>query len=95
MANKNGLGPENLGPMTGRGLGNCKQGFQRPRLGMQRGYKLGRGRGACGSGFRRFDGGAYSPRPDETVDESKELTDYKNYLETELKGVMKRLESIE
>ena len=56
---------------------------------------MGRGRGACGSGFRRFNGSDFSSISDETVDESKELTDYKNYLETELKGVTKRLESIE
>lgn len=32
MPNKDGTGPQGLGPMTGRGLGNCNGNFQGSRI---------------------------------------------------------------
>ncbi|MEA3398143.1 MAG: DUF5320 domain-containing protein [Patescibacteria group bacterium] len=49
MPNRNGIGPEGKGPMTGRGLGPCGDG--KPRSG---GRRLGLGRGfGRGLGLRR------------------------------------------
>jgi len=47
MANRNAMGPRNEGPLTGRGLGNCKSGNNDNST--NRGQGLGRGRGR---GFR-------------------------------------------
>jgi len=65
MANRNGLGPDNEGAMTGRGLGNCntdnktadKVG-QAVGVGMALGRGLGRGmaQGGRGRGRRGFFG---------------------------------------
>ncbi len=55
MANRNGLGPNNKGPMTGRGLGTCKSEVKDRRDNisgfMARGFG---GRGSRGRGF--FEG---------------------------------------
>ncbi len=32
MANRNGMGPQEQGPRTGRGLGNCPQGNGQGRM---------------------------------------------------------------
>ena len=56
MSGGNRLGPSNLGPMTGRGLGLCAgynaPGFMNPREGRGLGRGIGFGRGL---GFRRRD----------------------------------------
>lgn len=62
MANLNGKGPNNEGPLTGRGLGNCKDGTDRVVEGIGRGlgrvYGRGLGRGmrqrVAGRGGRGF-----------------------------------------
>lgn len=45
MANLNGKGPRNEGPMTGRALGNCKEATDRLAEGLGLGRRLGRGPG--------------------------------------------------
>ena len=57
MANRNGLGPFNEGPMTGRGLGPCGAGFRR-------GFSRGMG-GGLGRGFRVPSGSG--PKPQATL----------------------------
>ncbi|MDC7239723.1 MAG: DUF5320 domain-containing protein [Spirochaetales bacterium] len=56
--NRNGMGPENMGPMTGRGMGSCKKNGAdvnaQGSFGTGRRGAYGRGRGAgrgCGRGF--------------------------------------------
>lgn len=65
MANRNGLGPNNEGTLTGRGLGNCtsdgnttEKVVQGVAAGMAIGRGLGRGmaRGGRGKGRRGFLG---------------------------------------
>ena len=66
MAYRDGTGPEGLGPLTGRGLGNCTKeggyastaGYYGSGLG-RRGGGRGMGRG-MGRGFRPGAGRAYS-----------------------------------
>ena len=48
MAGRNGMGPQNMGPLTGRGLGVCVDGA---------GANVPMGRGWCGGGFGRGRGG--------------------------------------
>lgn len=45
MPNKDGTGPEGLGPKTGRQLGNCKEASPVEGRGFGRGRGLGRGLG--------------------------------------------------
>lgn len=54
MANLNGKGPNNDGPMTGRGLGNCKEATDRVATGLGLGRRLGRG---LGRGLNQRAGG--------------------------------------
>lgn len=65
MANRNGLGPNNEGAMTGRGIGNCTTDSkstdkvsQAVDIGMALGRGLGRGmaQGGRGRGRRGFFG---------------------------------------
>lgn len=48
MAKRNGLGPDNEGPLTGRGLGNCVEGAQKVIDGVSKARALGRGRAISG-----------------------------------------------
>ena len=58
MPRRDGRGPMNNGPLTGRGLGNCENTNnnqvleERRRLGLGRGFGQGRGRNGCSSARR-------------------------------------------
>lgn len=81
MARRDGTGPLGMGPLTGRGLGPCGEGYfsyRRPRLGLRYGYGRGFGRGL---GYY----GSYGQYP---VDESTErayIEEEKAILEARLK----------
>ncbi len=101
MANRNGLGPFNEGPMTGRGLGNCMTGNNKTAakvgaglglgLGLAWGCRkgLGRGRGMrAGRGFRMGGGRFFSP--DHGTDKEA-LKSYRDRLKEELDLIDKKL----
>ena len=81
MTNFNRLGPLNKGPMTGRGLGPCNQGF-----GFGRNF-----RSRFGRGLGRFFGWDY---PQTKTDQIKDLKEYKKALEEELESVTKEVEEV-
>lgn len=54
MPYRDGTGPMGVGPMTGRGLGNCRNG-----AGLGRGHSMGMGRGMGGG--RRFGACGFDP----------------------------------
>jgi len=95
MANLNGMGPNNRGPLTGRGMGNCTgNASTASKIGAGLGVGLGlawagrrnfRQRGFGGGRGRNFNmGGRNLPRFQED-EESVEA--YKSFLEEELKRV--------
>lgn len=53
MPARDGTGPRGMGPMTGRGMGFCGPGADRPGGGYGLGYGYGRGGGFRGGGFGR------------------------------------------
>lgn len=83
MSQLNGLGPNNQGPITGRGLGNCNGGsVNRSFFGKGRGFGAGRG---CGIGYGRMF---------LTQKETKEeLEAYKKQLEAEITAINEELGS--
>jgi hypothetical protein len=111
MAYLNGLGPNNQGPLTGRGLGNCAKGTNTAgRIGMGLGglgvglgmaWRL--GRGLRGRGFGMNNGGRlggrfqpfYQPQQMDKTDEKAELDQYKENLKRELEAIDNRLNEIE
>ncbi len=91
MPNRNGTGPEGLGPRTGWGMGNCAGG---PAYGYGRGGGRGRGRGfgpGRGRGRGWFGSGSYSPRPLTVEEEKAELQAQAEDLRQELDYIEKRL----
>lgn len=84
MARRDGTGPLGRGPLSGRGLGPCGEGYssyRRPRFGL--GYGRGYGRGLGNYGY--YGQYPYEPYP---VDESTErayMQEEKAILEARLK----------
>ena len=100
MPGGNGMGPENRGPMTGRGLGNCSgNNTQSPMpYGRGMGYARGAGRG-FGRGGGRGYGGGYNrgwgyryPVVITPEEQARNLENEKNLLELRLKEVQAELE---
>ena len=97
MAYRDGTGPEGLGPLTGRGLGNCTEeggyastaGYYGSGLG-RRGGGRGMGRG-MGRGFRPGAGRAYSA----PVDRQASLEDEKEVLKRRLAEIENLIEKNE
>lgn len=84
MPNKDGTGPQGMGPMTGRGFGPCAGG-----MGFRRGFRrAGRGFGR-GFGFNRaFAGSVEFTKTEQKKileEELKELEEEKKEIEKELK----------
>ncbi|MBN1162393.1 DUF5320 domain-containing protein [Patescibacteria group bacterium] len=73
-----GTGPMGHGPMTGRGMGPCGDGYAHGR-GFGRGFGRGPGRGFG----RRF----FWQKPPTKEDQLEYLKDYKKMLEEEMKAV--------
>lgn len=105
MANLNGMGPNNMGPRTGRGQGNCTSTLNPGQkiglgLGMGMGIAYGmnqrlgrrRGRGMNNLAFRqnRFKMNGFNNPRFQNNEESME--DYKNFLEQELERINKQSE---
>lgn len=98
MAYRDGTGPEGLGPLTGRGLGNCtsKEGISTPS-GYYYGYGLGRrggGRGMArgmGRGCRPGYGRRYYP----PADKKAALNDEKEMLKRRLAEIEELIEKNE
>lgn len=98
MANRNGMGPMNQGPLTGRGLGNCGTGSNIGKIGLGIGAGLGmawgcrrglgRGRGVRGGGLGQGGRGFWQTTPTQ-VKES--LAQYKEELKQELANVEEQL----
>ena len=90
MANRNGMGPMNQGPLTGRALGNCATGNNIGKIGLGIGAGLGmawgcrRGLANRGRGGRRF----FQISP---MDTKESLIQYKDQLKEELANVEEEL----
>lgn len=80
MANLNGMGPNNQGPMTGRGMGTCGGGTGMGRRGGRGGRGLGRGR-CCDYGVSM----PYQPTKEE----------YKKMLQTEIEDLKAELKELD
>lgn len=89
MPRFDGTGPMGMGPMTGRGMGNCT-GVRRPLGAGYAGGFCGRGRGFYGYNRPYFyDNPQYTQKP------SKELLlDQKKYLEEELASINKQIDEL-
>lgn len=81
MANRNGMGPLNEGPVTGRGLGKCPTNEENSTFGR------GLGRRCCGNSRPR------NGRRNMQVTEKESLENYKEHLQKELERVEKDLTS--
>lgn len=102
MANLNGMGPNNNGPRTGRGQGNCSTTLSTgQKLGLGIGMGMGaayglrqglgrrNGQGMRKPGFRR-NGFSMNGRNSYRFQNNKEsIEDYKNFLEQELEQLNK------
>lgn len=88
-------GPLGRGAMTGRGMGPCASGSERP----VRGYSPGGGR-SFGRGFRCFGGGfrrGFGPYGSDVVPaipEADALKEDKNFFEAQLKRIDDRLKEL-
>jgi len=102
MPGGNGMGPENRGPMTGRGLGNCSGNNPPGPMARGRGFGMGYARGA-GRGFGRGGGRGYGggfnggwgyryPVVITPEEQARNLENEKNLLELRLKEVQAELE---
>jgi len=96
MPRRDGTGPENMGPLTGRGLGNCDSTGSRTTgqatgSGLGRGLFAGRGGGGRGRGFFPRGRGFYNPAqtslPEENIQE--EITFLEQRL-NQLKSFLKK-----
>lgn len=100
MARRDGTGPMGRGPLTGRGLGVCNDGYATPRcgagynrgMGMGAGRGMGPGRGMGAGPVGRGMGYDYPPvdprSQKEILDEEKEiLKDRLNRVEDELNNL--------
>ncbi len=102
MPRRDGTGPLGMGPMTGRGLGNCSASAVMPAEGFAKMFGFGRraGRGfGCGFGrgfgFRRngfFGSDGFSVTPDE---ELSVLKNQENVIENTLKNIKERISELE
>ncbi|MEA1986436.1 MAG: DUF5320 domain-containing protein [Candidatus Marinimicrobia bacterium] len=109
MARGNRQGPNEMGPMTGRGLGYCN-GYESPGFangtprgggGFGRGYGRGNGRGN-GRGFERgfgnyghgYRNGGFFPNPNYPTPQYSEKDEAK-YLETEIKTLKEQVTATE
>ncbi|WP_022666722.1 DUF5320 domain-containing protein [Desulfospira joergensenii] len=91
MPGYNQRGPENMGPMTGRGMGRCMTGSDRDPVRTGRAYGAGNGRGRrCGRGFAR-GAAPWSGAPAQVTRE--DLTLRARALEKELEAVNQELKS--
>lgn len=108
MAYLNGLGPNNQGPLTGRGLGNCVKGTSTAGkiglglgglgVGLGMAWRCGRGLRGRGQGFGTRGGrfqSAFQPQQMDKTNEKAELDQYKENLKLELEAIDKRLNEIE
>ncbi len=105
MPGGDGTGPQGLGPRTGRAAGYCARypgpGYMNPNP--DRFFGRGGGRGHrnlyYATGLTGWQRGAYSYPPPvvQTIPKGQELAELTNeaeYLESELKGIKKRIQEI-
>lgn len=98
MANRNGMGPLNQGPLTGRGLGNCVTTNNIGKIGLGIGAglgmawgcrrRLGRGPGNRGGGLGIGARGFFQENSSE---DNETLIQYKEQLKQELSNIEKQL----
>ena len=91
MPGKNGTGPSGVGPMTGRGMGNCAGNTNfvgRQGCGMGLGRGMGRGRGR---GF----GIANSASSFSATQELDSLNEQSRYLKESLKETQQRIDDLQ
>lgn len=86
----NGLGPNNEGPMTGRGMGNCENGEGRGNFG-RRCRGKGKGRRCGNSRGLGFDRGL---KKMDSVDEKRELEERKAFLSKEVQKIDEQLNNL-
>lgn len=98
MPGRDKTGPAGMGPMTGRGLGDCGGSRVYRRGGRSgRGFGFGRGYGrGCERGFGRRLGFGYYRDPVDVVpyDEKKGMENYIADLEREVADIKRQLEEI-
>lgn len=98
MSYRDGTGPEGMGPLTGKGFGNCtKEESTATPAGYYRGYGLGRRCGERGTG--RGMGRGFSPgmgrRFYQSVDRKSSLNDEKEILKRRLAEIEDLIEKSE
>lgn len=102
MANRNGMGPNNNGPLTGRGMGNCNNGLNKiGKVGLGLGAGLGmawgcrnqlRGRGFGVNRGRGLGAQGFFQGQSTNLGDSKEsLEAYKEQLEQEISLINQQL----
>lgn len=108
MASRNGMGPMNQGPLTGRGMGNCVGGGLSARkigmgigagvgmgIGLARGFGGGRGRGlGIGQRGARFQQMASPVYNNNQTDSKEALEAYKEELQRELADVDSKITQV-
>lgn len=109
MANRNGMGPMNAGPLTGRGLGHCSTGNNNVNIGKvglgigaglgmawgcMNGMK-GRGLRMSGSGRGRWFQALQGQSAFGQTDDQDALRQYKEQLESEIEAINNRINQSE
>jgi len=101
MPRRDGTGPEGMGTMTGRGLGNCTGGNAeytgqnyRQGLGLRRGRGLGMGLGAKCRNFFGMGYGNGRFNNITKISEEEYLKKEKENIENELANIRKRLDDL-
>jgi len=96
MPGFDGTGPQAYGPMTGRGLGNCRGGDTRSFSGGQgRGFGRGMGRGMGRGAARSVPYGVVPAEPTPAIDEAAWLRQEREALERSLADVRARLSELD
>jgi len=103
MPRGDGTGPMGMGPMTGRGAGNCvgyvSPGFANRGIGFSRGMGGGRGfrRMFCLTGMPRWARDGYVPvvPGGQVTDEKTVLKNQEDFLEKQLQQVRERIKNFD
>lgn len=94
MANRNGMGPFNKGPLTGGGRGNCLQTSAKIGLGIGMGLAWGCRHGIGKQGFRVPNFTCSGRRNNAIFQNNQEsMVEYKKHLEEELELINSQISS--
>ncbi len=92
MPKKDGTGPMGMGPLTGKGIGNCA-GYASNQF-TDRAYGCGRRTGRGGRGFRGM--ACYTGTTGRhDLDEKSQLKNQESFLEKQLQSIKERLKGLD